>query len=446
MVETAHVELYPALIRAIETSHRNAQEGLRRRARLEVDTDHQECYLITEVMNASDEDLHLKTCFLLDQTSASGPPSSIRSPPPSTRSLPSEMALLHDDMAPTTMIVGPRANRRLVIPLPRLETSSPLLQPPPPPPPPPGGGKAPKPIITLDAPEWTRALYGLCRSLRFQWSDQHGLRAGLLRLPPTLTTSIRPAAMERIKRPPMRLVCYSSSEPPAPPYSPATPCEDLALTSPASSPSCPSLMLLHPLVFRSATSPSRNKPGERGGSARQAGPQRHPPYTFVPVHFRIENRSEAPLPPSHCFCHAYQDYGKGNLSFDIDSGRAMWSGSLSWTTPTVAPGASFEHVAWVSFTAPGHYGVGFSTSRSEDYAATSTATVAAAPVRAPVLDKKMSSGLGMRMEPVPVIYWGHEVLEIIIEGPPVLEPEAPGEGKKAGVGVPILQVPPEGGP
>jgi len=44
----------------------------------------------------------------------------------------------------------------------------------------------------------------------------------------------------------------------------------------------------------------------------------------------------------------------------------MWSGSLAWTTPPLAPLDSHLHVAFVSFTASGAYGVGWSVSYLPD--------------------------------------------------------------------------------
>lgn len=50
--ETSCYGLYPPLLRAIESSHRLRLQAGRKRSRVEVDSDHDQCYLIVEVMDS----------------------------------------------------------------------------------------------------------------------------------------------------------------------------------------------------------------------------------------------------------------------------------------------------------------------------------------------------------------------------------------------------------
>ena len=383
-VETAAIHIYPALARAIEAVHRGAWEEssspVRRRFKggggreggmmmMDViDTDGEECFLLVEVRNLAGEDLHVKAClvegeeggedgkeegkedasgspmrkFRLKQQSPIPPPHSPPPPPPplplplppslasTHQALSSEVTLLQSSsLTPTALIIRPHATRRVIIPFPRLPSHSPLLSPPPPPLPPPGGGRALPPTITLDSPMWTRALHGLCRSLKLQWSDRYGGRGGLLRLSPTLASAVKPLALERLRLPALKLSCQVGGEEGG----------EEGMTSPprpkkvtASS----SFTVLQPVPFPHASprktphppSPPRSSssffPPSPVPPAPTAAPALHPfssnssnnittspPYTSIPIHFRVTNRSlTQPLPPCKCFAHTYQDYGK----------------------------------------------------------------------------------------------------------------------------------------
>ncbi len=472
-VETSAIHIYPALARVIEAAHRGVWEDspspVRRRFKGGmdmIDTDHDACFLLAEVHNAAAEDLHIKTCLLEDEEAedsgkakvvpASPPPTS---PPRSPRSryaaaavgashtLCSEVNLLQDLSAPTTVIVRPKASRRVIIPFTRLNADSPLLKAPPPPPPPPGGGQAPKPTITLDSPEWTRALHGLCRSLRMQWADRYGMRSGLLRLSPTLASSVKPVALERLKLPLLRMSCSVGSpaqeeeggkkerlamkEGDEHVRSPLLRCKSASSSFTILQPLAFPQHLASPgMVLTQGDSLGASAPGEGGGGGgggegggggggggeeddhgvttlAAADAQTFPPYAFIPIHFRVTNRSSSQtLPSTKCFAHTYQDYGNGNLNFAIDSIRAMWSGSVTWVTPLLLPGESYLHVAYVSFTASGVYGVGMSASYLPEPGTGGSGGGLAW--------LKGGGGGGGGEGPEPLLYWGHEAQVLVI--------------------------------
>ena len=123
------------------------------------------------------------------------------------------------------------------------------------------------------------------------------------------------------------------------------------------------------------------------------------------------------------------------MNFAIDSIRAMWSGSLAWTTPVLEPGASAAHITYVSFTASGKYGIGLSASFSPEEGniirgggGANGGTAGNPTVN---LDSERGArfgGLkGLDTGGAPMIYWGHEALEVVIT-------EVGEEGKKGGGG------------
>lgn len=252
-----------------------------------------------------------------------------------------------------------------------------------------------------------------------------------------LASTVTPAVIERLQRPPVRLqtfhdplldtilpsktlvstVCVpllcqvrllcSASEPPRPP-SPVNASSPAPL-SPTPSPSA--FTVLRPLLYLPSPSPSRPHRSSRCLTTS--------PHTFLPMHFRLHNTSPSPLPPSQCFCHAYQDFGSGNLDFDIDATRALWSGTLTWTTPQLAPGEGHVHTALVAFTAPGLYGVGFSTAPlstdpSDPPPATASAPAAADPTA--------------EASPL-VVHWSHETIEVVVASRPEDEAEEASTGR-----------------
>jgi hypothetical protein len=151
VVETAAVQAYPTLLRSIEGEQRPF-EGLRRKTRLDIDTDGLACMVILETHNASDEPLSVRA-GLLDHS----PPTALPS-----RLLESEVAMLARSPQ-TSLVVKPGASRRMAFLLYRLDSQSAFLQPTPLPKPL-GKQKTPHP----DIPEYVRLMGGLARTLRLQ--------------------------------------------------------------------------------------------------------------------------------------------------------------------------------------------------------------------------------------------------------------------------------------
>jgi len=265
---------------------------------------------------------------------------------PSTRqALSTEVTFLQSSsLAPTALIIRPNATRRVIIPFPRLPSHSPLLSPPPPPLPLPGGGRAPPPTITLDSPTWAKSLHGLCRSLRLQWSDRYGGRGGLLRLSPTIASVVKPVAMGRLALPCLKLSCRVGGEegeeeekeeeegglntpPPLTrastasssftvlqpvPFPHASPQKAPLPRPPSPAPSPPPSSSFFPPSPILPTPPAAPTLGWLAGSGNNVTTS--PPYTSIPIHFRVTNRSLTHrLPPCKCFVHTYQDYGKVRL-------------------------------------------------------------------------------------------------------------------------------------
>jgi len=88
----------------------------------------------------------------------------------------------------------------------------------------------------------------------------------------------------------------------------------------------------------------------------------------------------------------------------------MWSGSLAWTTPVLAPGETYLHVAFVSFTASGVYGVGMSASYLPVKEGGGGLAAFAKSQRG-----SLGEGYGIvESEGGPLLYWGHESQVLLI--------------------------------
>lgn len=207
-------------------------------------------------------------------------------------------------------------------------------------------------------------LLGLSRGLRLLWSDRRHQRQGLIRVPATLTSTIRPSSLDKLRRSPISLSCSTNEESSPPPSSSLNP--SIKTGRPYS------YLIIEPIAAPRSTT---NSPSPHKGKYLKSPTRRSmnffddnhsttalsvEAYDFVPAYFRVVNESLTPVGPFYACCHSYQDYGHGNTSFQIESSSAMWSGSLSWEVPELAPGASHVHVIYVALTAPGKYGLGFS--------------------------------------------------------------------------------------
>lgn len=324
-IESASFDVPPLLLQAIEGSFSGLQNGcisssesstLRRK--LDVDTDHDVSHLILDVHNSAEEDLYIESYEL--------------------RGL-EVVSEIQGDLAPSIpMVIRCKGSRRLFIPLRRV---------------PPidchGESKSP-PVSKLNSE---------MLSLRLYWSDRHGNRVGLLRVPVGRCSSPKSLSLEKLRLPPFRLIT----------------------TSPQSIDSI------------------LNQSGRR--IECQIG-------DFVPFCFTTSNRLELPMPSDVlCFCHVYQDFMEGNSTLKLDSSRILWSGAPGWKIVSLAPRSSHSHGLHICFLSPGVYRIGFcchlllqGTDSEELGGSTSR-------VEALSITSRGDSSL-------PVVYWGHEELEVVV--------------------------------
>ena len=111
----------------------------------------------------------------------------------------------------------------------------------------------------------------------------------------------------------------------------------------------------------------------------------------------------------------------------------MWSGSLAWTTPVLAPGETYLHIAFVSFTASGVYGVGMSASYLPVEEEGGREGGGGGGMMAAFAKSQRGESVGGGREGgggggEPLLYWGHESQVLVIT-------EVEGEdGRKGGRG------------
>lgn len=196
--------------------------------------------------------------------------------------------------------------------------------------------------------------------LRLYWSDRHGNRVGLLTVPVDRSSSAKSLSLDKLRLPPFHLLTTSSQS-------------------------------IESTVYKTGRRRIEVQIGD-----------------FVPFCFTAANRLEIPMPSDVlCFCHVYQDFTEGNSTLELDSSRILWSGAPGWKIVSLPPRSSHKHGLHICFLSPGLYRIGFCCHLMPQGTDSGGLGGSSSRGEALTISTRLESSL-------PVVYWGHEELEVLV--------------------------------